>query len=214
MRFLLLLPLLLFSPPAATADPSFWVWYPHQRPYQPYGHGVRLSSRGLWVHRDGQYHYARAGTASATMIDPLNSDRRNGRLAYEAAHSAYEAGRAKGTNKVEVAKGGRWKKKITTERGIVLLTDDWNNVAVRTPDGKWHVTDAKGRYAASSETLPGDVGQPEMVASVFYPAEPARAPARVETVGPGGTRDTFVPEAPGRTPGRMPASLAAPVYAD
>lgn len=209
MRCLFLLFTVFFAAAPAFADPSFWAWYPNQRPYQPYGHDVKLSSRGLWVHRDGRYHYARAATPSATMLDPLNSDQRNGRLAYEAAYSAYAAGREKGTNRVEVARTGRWKKKITTERGIVLLKDDWNNVAVRAPDGRWHVTDARGRYAASAERLPGDVGQPEMVASVFYPSE-TPAPARMETVGPGGTRETFE----SRVPNRMPASLAAPVYAD
>ncbi len=211
MRTLLALTFcLLYFGPAAQADPSYWAWYPHNRAYQPYGQNVKLTTRGLWVHRDGQISFARVASPSATMLDPLNSDERNGKLAYAAAYSAYQAGREKGTNRVEVAKGGRWKKRITTERGIVLLTDDWSNVAVRTPDGKWHVTDEKGRYAATSPELPGLANDPEMVASVFYPsARPVSAPARVETVGPGGTRETSVLGG-----GRMPASLASPVYAD
>lgn len=193
---------------SAHADAPYWRWYPEQGSYQPYGHTVKLSNRGRWVHRDGSFHFARVNTGSATMIDPMNTDDRNGRLAYAAAYSAYRKGKAKGTNRVETAKGGRWKKKITTERGIVLLTDDWNNVAVRTPDGKWHVTDDKGRYAASSVRLPGLASEPDMVASVFYsnPPEPEKE----------SREEIKIPDAasPSSSPNRMPASLADPVYAD
>lgn len=211
MRLLAILVLFPLAAPPALADPSFWVWYPHHRPYQAWGHEVKLDSRGHWVHRDGKLSFAKVRTGSARIIHPDNSDSRNGSLAYAAAFSAYRDGREKGTNRVETAKGGRWKKKITTERGIVLLTDDWNNVAVRTPDGRWHVTDDKGKYAATADELPGLANDPEMVASVFYPSRrPAAVPGRVEVVGPGGSRDTF--ESAGG--GRMPASLSAPVYAD
>lgn len=192
----------------ALADPSFWLWYPHQRPYQPYGNDVTLSNNGLWVHRDGEIHWVKEATDNAKILSPRNSDKRNGELAYAAAYSAYHAGARSGTNRVEQAKAGRWKKRITTARGIVLLTDSWNNVAVRDPNGKWHVTDGKGKYAASSVELPGDVGDPEMVAAVWYPparkaAEPA--PARVDVVTPASL------DKPGN---RMPASLATPEYAD
>jgi hypothetical protein len=195
----------------ASADPSLWVWYPHHRPYPSFGRNVKLSDRGLWVHKNEQLPIARVATHNVNMIDPRNSDQRNGRLAYEAAYSAYKLGKAKGTNKINLAKGGRWKKKITTERGIVLLTDDWSNVAVRAPDGKWHVIDEKGSYAATSTELPGDPGEPEMVASVFYPSIAPVKPTEMELVGPGGLRS--INNLSG-SPNRMPASLAVPEYAD
>ncbi len=136
---------------------------------------------------EAQSHYwLRHGNESSGVISPENANRRNGQLAYRAAYSSFLEGRAAGKNKVNpLEHRGRWNKKIVTWHGITLYKDAGGNVALQTPDGKWHVTTPRGEYAFTGIELPTEL-------------------TREETTLAGGRKKD----------GRAPASTAQPVYAE
>ena len=179
MRHFFLFSALFFLALPAEADSNYWLWYPRTPPGQPYGNSVVMDSNGHWMSSNGQIRYSRYGTRNASLINPENTNRRNGELAYKAAYQSFVEGPQYGLkNKVEPLKNrGRWIKKITTYREIVLYKDAAGNVAVETPDGKWHVTNSRGDYAYTRIDLPMDLvasEQPRMVAK----AEPAKKSAK------------------------------------
>lgn|GEM_PF-6297025 len=160
MRTLIFAVLLLVST-RAEADSNYWLWYPRTPPGAPYGNNVVIGSNGQWINSDGQARYARTGNRSAGIISPENSNRRNGELAYKAAYDSFREGAAQKGNKVEPLENrGRWIKKITTSNAIIMYKDAAGNVALQTPDGKWHVTDARGDYAYTKIELPLERDEP------------------------------------------------------
>ena len=99
-------------------------------------------------------------TRNAGILSPENANRRNGELAYRAAYHSFREGARSGGNKVEPLKDrGRWIKKITTMDEIIMYKDAGGNVALQTPDGKWHVTDARGDYAYTKIELPTETDE-------------------------------------------------------
>lgn len=176
----LFIAIILFTSVRAEAGANYWLWYPRTPPGAPYGNHVVMGNNGQWINSDGEFRYARTGTRSAGIISPDNSNRRNGQLAYKAAYDSFREGAALKANKVErLANRGRWIKKITTANQIIMYKDAGGNVALQTPDGKWHITDARGDYAYTKIELPLELEQSaakEMVAE----AKPENAPKSVK----------------------------------
>jgi hypothetical protein len=151
---------------STNCDPHQWVWYPHTPPGTTFGRDVRLSANGTWIDRDGNHVWANEGTQRSAVISMNNTDQHNGEIAYQTAYDSYRYGKSNGLNKVQhVKNGGRWTQKITTGDGIIIFKDQTGNVAVQTPDGRWHVTDARGEYASSGLDLERDLPSKTMVAS-------------------------------------------------
>jgi len=104
------------------------------------------------------------------VLSAANSDERNGELSYQTAYDSFMEGKFNGGNRVEKVSNGRWITKITTPDGIVLYKDAAQNVAIQSPDGKWHITDARGQYAATTRELETRDQAKEKLAKAKTPA--------------------------------------------
>jgi len=157
---------------AQSCHSNYWLWYPRTPPGMPYGNRVKLSPRGTWIHQDGTRSWTREPRRNTRVLSADNPDDWNGEIAYRTAYESFQRGKESGRNKIEsVYIGYRWKKRITTEDGIVLLKDDFNNVAIQSPEGKWHVVNGRGQYAATTPSL-SSPGSMEIIAKADLSREP------------------------------------------
>lgn len=135
-------------------DPNHWLRYRASIAGLPYGNSVRLGSLGVWVLRDRPRLDPRVMRYEREVPFEDGWDFRIAENTYRRAYSSFQRGQKSGRNKVEdVYIAHRWKKRITTEDGIVLLKDDFNNVALQGPSGKWHVVNGRGEYAVTTVSL-------------------------------------------------------------
>lgn len=167
----------------------------------PYGNLVRLGADGQWVQREQGLTRA----ANPHLLSVSNSDEHNGEIAYQTAYDSFMEGKRYGGNRVAHLPGERWTIKITTADGIVLYKDADRNVAVQSPDGKWHVTNADGRYASSSPSLESGQAPRTMVAKADPPKKSALAKAKK-----GIAKAKLAKAKPAGGGGRQPASVKAP----